>query len=45
MLHVLAVVVVATQKQSRIDLKGLGHAILGNFSIDQVFIELPEITK
>ena len=26
-------------------LKGLGHAILGNFSIDQVVIELTEITK
>ena len=26
-------------------LKGLGHAILGNFSIDQVVIELIEITK
>ena len=25
--------------------KGLGHAILGNFSIDQVVIELTEITK
>ena len=25
--------------------KGLGHAILGNFSIDQVLIELTEITK
>ena len=30
----------------RVDkLKGLGHAILGNFSIDQVVIELTEITK
>ena len=27
------------------NLKGLGHAILGNFSIDQVVIELTEITK
>ena len=26
-------------------LKGLGHAILGNFSIDQMAIELTEITK
>ena len=26
-------------------LKGLGHAILGNFSIDQMVIELTEITK
>ena len=26
-------------------LKGLSHAILGNFSIDQVVIELTEITK
>ena len=26
-------------------LKGLGRAILGNFSIDQVVIELTEITK
>lgn len=26
-------------------LKGLGHAILVNFSIDQVIIELTEITK
>ena len=26
-------------------LKGLGHAILGNFSIDQVVIELTEIRK
>ena len=26
-------------------LKGLDHAILGNFSIDQVVIELTEITK
>jgi len=26
-------------------LKGLGHAILGNFSIDEVVIELTEITK
>ena len=26
-------------------LKGLGHAILGNFSIDQVVIELTEIKK
>jgi len=26
-------------------LKGLVHAILGNFSIDQVVIELTEITK
>ena len=26
-------------------LKGLGHAILGNFSLDQVVIELIEITK
>ena len=26
-------------------LRGLGHAILGNFSIDQVIIELTEITK
>ena len=26
-------------------LKGLGHAILGNFSIDQVVVELTEITK
>ena len=25
-------------------LKGLGHAILGNFSIDHVVIELTEIT-
>ena len=25
--------------------KGLGHAILGNFSIDQMVIELTEITK
>ena len=28
-----------------LSLKGLGHAILGNFSIDQVVIELTEITK
>ena len=27
------------------NLKGLGHAILGNFSIDQMVIELTEITK
>ena len=27
------------------NLKGQGHAILGNFSIDQVVIELTEITK
>ena len=26
-------------------LKRLGHAILGNFSIDQVVIELTEITR
>ena len=26
-------------------LKGLDHAILGNFSIDQMVIELTEITK
>ena len=26
-------------------LKGLGHAIIGNFSIDQMVIELTEITK
>ena len=26
-------------------LKGLGHAILGNVSIDQMVIELTEITK
>ena len=26
-------------------LKGLGHAILGNFSIDQMVIGLTEITK
>ena len=26
-------------------LMGLGHAILGNFSIDQMVIELTEITK
>ena len=26
-------------------LKGLGNAILGHFSIDQVVIELTEITK
>ena len=26
-------------------LKGLGHAILGNFSFDQMVIELTEITK
>jgi len=29
----------------QIKLQGLGHAILGNFSIDQVVIKLTEITK
>ena len=29
---------------ARSTVKGLGHAILGNFSIDQVVIELTEIT-
>ena len=29
----------------RIVLKGLGHAILGNLSIDQMVIQLTEITK
>ncbi len=28
-----------------LSLKGLGHAILGNFSIDQMVIELTEITN
>ena len=32
-------------KQSKIDLKGLGHAILGNFSTDQIVLELPKISK
>ena len=34
-----------TWSATRASLKGLGHAILGNFSIDQVGIELTEITK
>ena len=29
----------------RSSLKGLGHAILGNFSTDQMVIELPKILK
>ena len=38
-------VAVAVAVQYKIILKGLGHAILGNFSIDQMVIELTEITK
>ena len=28
-----------------VDLKGLGHAILGNFSTDRMVIELTKISK
>ena len=38
-------VAVAVAVQYKIILKGLGHAILGNFSIDQMVIELTELTK
>ena len=30
---------------TRVPLKGLGHAILGNFSTDQMVIELTKISK
>ena len=35
----------SNEKPFRASLKGLGHAILGNFSIDQMVIELTELTK
>ena len=34
-----------TKSTPQVNLKGLGHAILGNFSIDQVVIELTETAK
>ena len=37
--------IIREQSTGLITLKGLGHAILGNFSIDQMVIELTEITK
>ena len=33
------------EKTSGFNLKGLGHAILGNFSTDQMVIELTKIWK
>ena len=36
---------VASEKQHNQDLKDLGHAILGNFSSDQIVIELTKASK
>ena len=33
----------ATKQENDLVLKGLGHAILGNFSTDQMVIELTKI--
>ena len=32
-----------TNKERHVPLKGLGHAILGNFSTDQIVVELTKI--
>ena len=41
----LALGLVMLEVLLKLNLKGLGHGILGNFSIDQLVIELTEISK
>ena len=39
------IVISGEQANLRVSLKGLGHAILGNFSTDQMVIELTKISQ
>ena len=37
--------IIYMKKFAMVNLKGLGHAILGNFSIDRMVIELTKVSK